>query len=312
MNILAWLITPILGGLIALSTNWLAVKMLFRPHQEKRLFCMRLPFTPGLIPREKTRLAKKLAEAISARLLTPEVLAEGLSDPALWPWPQGTIGEHLAKWGINDPAAQTSHLLQQVCAANREPIKQMADALLPMAIGFVRDFNEHHPDLDEKLSELVEQIANASISSLARLFVKRGTIYTNIKNGVVTYLSAPENQDFIREKIHHMIDNFDQVDLTRFLQAVSDRVCTFSLGEGLGAFFRNEYNAAMLRRVMTVVSGYVAAHMPIQAMIERKINDFDVAEAESVILSVVDRELRMIIWLGGVLGFLIGLLALLV
>jgi len=43
-------------------------------------------------------------------------------------------------------------------------------------------------------------------------------------------------------------------------------------------------------------------------MIENKLASFDVAEAEEIILSVAGRELKIIVMLGGVLGFMIGLI----
>jgi uncharacterized membrane protein YheB (UPF0754 family) len=45
-------------------------------------------------------------------------------------------------------------------------------------------------------------------------------------------------------------------------------------------------------------------------MIENKMNAFAVDEAEKIILSVVNHELRIITALGGVLGFIIGLVSL--
>jgi uncharacterized membrane protein YheB (UPF0754 family) len=52
-----------------------------------------------------------------------------------------------------------------------------------------------------------------------------------------------------------------------------------------------------------------AGRIPIADMVERKMADYDVAEAEAMILSVVGRELKVIVMLGGVFGFLIGLLS---
>ncbi len=48
-----FLIASIIGGIIGYLTNWIAIKMLFRPYEEKRIFGMKVPFTPGLIPKEK-------------------------------------------------------------------------------------------------------------------------------------------------------------------------------------------------------------------------------------------------------------------
>ncbi|MEL7037347.1 MAG: DUF445 family protein [Cyanobacteria bacterium J06592_8] len=65
---------PILGGIIGYFTNDLAIKMLFRPYRPIRVGGRMLPFTPGLIPRNQERLAKRVSDTIMSSLLTPEEL----------------------------------------------------------------------------------------------------------------------------------------------------------------------------------------------------------------------------------------------
>ena len=70
---------PVLGALIGYITNWLAVRMLFRPREAKYLFGRRLPFTPGVIPRGKERLGKAMGSIINTQLLTEESIREHLT-----------------------------------------------------------------------------------------------------------------------------------------------------------------------------------------------------------------------------------------
>ena len=65
---------PILGGIIGYFTNDVAIKMLFRPYQAIYIGRRRVPFTPGLIPRNQERLAKRVSETIMGSLLTPAEL----------------------------------------------------------------------------------------------------------------------------------------------------------------------------------------------------------------------------------------------
>ena len=51
-----YFIAPLLGGLIGYITNDIAIRMLFRPHKAKYLFGIHIPFTPGIIPKEKGRI----------------------------------------------------------------------------------------------------------------------------------------------------------------------------------------------------------------------------------------------------------------
>jgi len=299
MNIFNFLIPPLLGGIIALSTNWLAIKMLFRPHTAKYIFGIRLPLTPGLIPKERTRLAEKLSEAISTRLLTPDVLAEGLADPTLWPLPDITIGQALAAWGIESPGTYTAPVAQR--------LKTITDKLLPKALDSVPKLEESLPELDAKLAELTYAIIDQNLSTFAKIFISKEKIYAGIKNNVLTYLSDPQNHDFIREKIHNGIDSLLSHKATQ--DVITDKLYTINIKDALGAFLAKEKHA--VARVLEMIASYIAKNMPIQDMIINKLNAFEVAEVESVIMDVAGRELRLIIWLGGILGFVIGGLSLL-
>lgn len=73
------LIPIVVGAIIGYFTNWLAIKMLFRPYYEKKFMGITLPFTPGLIPKEKGRIANSIGEAVGEHLLSPETITEALS-----------------------------------------------------------------------------------------------------------------------------------------------------------------------------------------------------------------------------------------
>jgi len=315
MSILDYILPPILGAIIALSTNWLAIKMLFRPHKAKYILGFKLPFTPGLIPKERTRLATKIAEAISTRLLTPEVLAKELADLTLWQIPDITIGEII-----------TPHTTDI-----KNALKNFADKQLPNILEFVSNIPQTHPELEEKLAATVQKVVDDSVSKFASMFVAKGKVYESIKTNILEYIADPEKNEELRQKLHEVIDNLPEQEITQHLLSqnirdlltnqasraacVADPVGGAETGftpveaRGLGGIapIKNEQKHTV-SRVLEFVAGYLAKNMPIQTMIENKLASFDVAEAEEVILSVAGRELKLIIWLGGLLGFIIGCL----
>ncbi|HTL88845.1 MAG TPA: DUF445 family protein, partial [Leptolyngbya sp.] len=65
---------PVIGGVIGYFTNDIAIKMLFRPYRALYIGKQQIPFTPGLIPRNQERLAKRVSDTIMGSLLTPEEL----------------------------------------------------------------------------------------------------------------------------------------------------------------------------------------------------------------------------------------------
>ncbi|MEH2414435.1 DUF445 domain-containing protein [Nostoc sp.] len=65
---------PVLGGIIGYFTNDIAIKMLFRPYRAIYIAEQKVPFTPGLIPRNQERLALNISKTIMGSLLTPKEL----------------------------------------------------------------------------------------------------------------------------------------------------------------------------------------------------------------------------------------------
>ncbi|HHP7229683.1 MAG TPA: DUF445 domain-containing protein [Xenococcaceae cyanobacterium] len=73
-NLWILLIPPLAGSIIGYFTNDIAIKMLFRPYKPIYLGKRKLPFTPGLIPSNQGRLARKVSDTIMGSLLTPSEL----------------------------------------------------------------------------------------------------------------------------------------------------------------------------------------------------------------------------------------------
>lgn len=72
INFSLYLLPPVIGAIIGWFTNKVAIWMLFNPKKEKRVFGLRVPFTPGLIPRDQILIAKSLGTLIEEKLINPE------------------------------------------------------------------------------------------------------------------------------------------------------------------------------------------------------------------------------------------------
>jgi uncharacterized membrane protein YheB (UPF0754 family) len=73
-EVLSWVVPPVIGAVIGYVTNDIAIRMLFRPLREVRLFGLRLPFTPGIFPRERRALSRSIGRMVSSELITEEAL----------------------------------------------------------------------------------------------------------------------------------------------------------------------------------------------------------------------------------------------
>ena len=81
LAVLPWILPPLLGAIIGYVTNRIAIKMLFRPLNPKRFLGVRVPLTPGVIPRNRFDLASTIGRMVSEQLLSPQALREQLDTP---------------------------------------------------------------------------------------------------------------------------------------------------------------------------------------------------------------------------------------
>ncbi|HNF49642.1 MAG TPA: DUF445 family protein, partial [Chitinophagales bacterium] len=73
-----WITVPLIGAFIGWITNWLAIKMLFRPRQPVKI----LWFTfQGIFPKNKPRIANKLGEIVQRDLINFTDIKDRLKDP---------------------------------------------------------------------------------------------------------------------------------------------------------------------------------------------------------------------------------------
>lgn len=83
MGLWTFLFMMIIGAIIGGFTNYLAIKMLFRPYKAIYIGKWRLPFTPGIIPKRREELAKQLGQLVVKYLVTPETIQKKLMNEQL-------------------------------------------------------------------------------------------------------------------------------------------------------------------------------------------------------------------------------------
>lgn len=341
-NTLAWIVTPISGAVIGYFTNWLAIKMLFRPHSEKRFLGVTMPFTPGLIPKERFALSKKVGETLTNNVLTDEVLINSLSSPEFLDKFNYAIDEMLLK--LQHSEQTVDELLATLLGEEKEDIFNKAEQLIrtqiidvlpetfvaeikktvtakvPDLAQFLKGMSEKNSGFDDKMRKLVSKIAAEQFGKFVGIFVNYDKIYDRIKENLFEYLSESGNQQILSEKACGLIDELLQKDinsiykkLPNYTADLRDKILQQKIG---GLFIKLSPDSKIKIRTVIVKAfrfalekggAYAVSSLDLAGIVEEKINAFSVEEAEEIILSVVSRELKMITVLGGVLGFIIGL-----
>lgn len=71
-----WITIPAIGGVIGWSTNWLAVKMIFRPIKPRRFLGIRIQ---GLVGKRQGDLAKAIGRVVGTHLIEHKDIVRGLN-----------------------------------------------------------------------------------------------------------------------------------------------------------------------------------------------------------------------------------------
>ena len=86
-------VSPLAGAVIGYFTNYVAIKMLFRPYNQVKIGPVKVPFTPGLIPKEKDRIAAALGTAVGEKILTGDTIKEYLLSPKMTDYVHDCVNE---------------------------------------------------------------------------------------------------------------------------------------------------------------------------------------------------------------------------
>jgi len=285
MSIINMILIPISGAIIGYFTNWLAIKMLFLPHNEVRIGGFKLPFTPGLIPKERYRLADKVSEAVSEHLLTKDVLTDSISS--------AQRADELAD-KLFDMAAESDKTIGDYINAS-EAAQDIVSGIEAKAQDIISDltqnseaFWEANPGLDNALKTALYKVMDDNLGVIANLFVNRERVYKNIKESLFLYLKSQSSQ----------ADKLFSIKIGAFLRGLTPEKTVAA----------KKAVAAVLEKLIQGGAAYAAEAIDVRELTKNQINSMDLAKAEDIVITVAKRELDAITYLGGVLGFIIGLL----
>lgn len=297
MTELIFITRPLIGAVIGYVTNDIAIRMLFRPRTAKYIFGIKLPFTPGLIPKEKSRIAASIGQTISKNLMNVKVLEKTLLADE-------TIDK--IKNGINDFVNTQKH--------NNETVEQF--------LGHYLTEEDVRSMSDSVSTDLSSQIHTALSSSqfgtkIASIVVSH--VIEKVKNGLLGLFGADQfiamvalpTESLLAKNINEMLSNHSQEMIGGL---IDNQIKDFMTVQMKNLFIGREKQIEKVE--LTILSLYktlVTEQLPrildainISKIVESRINEMDVKETEKLILQVMNKELKAIVWLGALLGFLMG------
>lgn len=292
MQYLHLLAGPVVGAVIGYFTNHIAVKMMFRPLEPVYIFGRRLPLTPGIIPKNKKRIARALGKAVSESLLTETDLAAGFTKP--------------------DVKEKVVNLLYE--KLNEEEFKAATvEELAAECIG-----EEHTKTAKEKINnaladKITNTIANLDIEGMLQT-VGVNAIMSKLQNSMLAMFINEETllgfigpiADSIRSYLNRQgkerIKDLTEMEINKLYGMRVNNLLDLEGNAGhLKGMLGDLYEKVVEKMVPVIVS-----EMNIAEIVEKKIDDMDIGFLEDLLLSIIKNELDYVVRLGALIGFVIG------
>lgn len=299
---IAYIARPLVGAIIGYITNDIAIRMLFRPRTAKYLFGHRIPFTPGLIPKEKARIAASIGDAISQNLMNQEVLEKTLLADEMLDKIRAGISDFVSAQSRNPETVEQflgHYLSADDIRAMSQSISGGLSAQIHTALSGAR--------LGSKIASIVvahvmDKIRSGMLGMFgADQFIALLTAPAeNLLAKNIDEMLSAHSQEIVGSLITEQIDGFMHMPMQKLFVGQEQKV--------------QQAQTAILGLYKTLITDQlprILQTLNISRIIESRINEMDVRQSERLILSVMNRELKAIVWLGALLGFLMGCLNLL-
>lgn len=322
---LSYIIAPLLGGVIGYITNDIAIRMLFRPHTAKYVFGIHIPFTPGIIPKEKGRIAEAVGGVISENLMNKDVLERYLLSEDMIEKVRSAVEEFIATQQRNNETVVQflGHYLSKeeidtiAQNINRSITKQTYEKLADSSVGE----KVAHIAIDHVAQKLTIDGAQELLSGIGGALGGIGGMAAGLFGGniVAKFLSM------LREPAEHFLAK----NINTMLRDNGEEIVSNMIGGEVDAFFNKpvskllegheEQLAQAVNTIESIYRSIITEHLPkilqsidISKIVRERINEMDVNETEKLIFQVMDKELKAIVWLGALLGLVMGSINILV
>lgn len=288
---LEFLAGPVVGAVIGYFTNFLAVKMLFHPRKEIKVLGHTLPFTPGVIPKGKPRLAKAIGEVVGNTLLTSEDITRNLLSDQTKELVSSRIMTLLSQ-EIRSELVTLTRVEEDTYEKQKEKIvslitDQIVLSASELPIGSI---------IAEESGKVIKEKFQGGFMAMMINDDLINSITTPLGEKIQQYIL--ENGDaHIQPILKEKITQLEQMNVLELLETMDVDDTTV----------KNTV-LSIYETMITENVDKILTHFNISQMIEDKINDMPVEDLENMVLSVMKNELDTIVNLGAVIGFLIGMI----
>lgn len=357
----------IVGAAIGGVTNYLAIKMLFRPYEAVYIGSWRLPFTPGLIPRRRDELAKQLGILVVDHLLTPEgiqkkFLTENFQKEITGIVQKGvenflnkdeTVESLLEKIGFTDCKAKTKEKLNGWIEAKYEqligkyrlyPIRSVlspellekiddkipaaTDNILQKGVDFFSGI-EGELQIERMIDNFIRE-RGGMLGNMLQMIAGNVNLTDKIQREILRFLKNDGTKDMItnilRKELDKILDwtveeaeeQFGKTTILKTIKKYAEKIANVDelleqpiskASEPIKDKMVDEWVPQAVALAGSWVSeriGGIMEKLRLADVVTEQVSAFSVERVEQIVLLITRRELKMITYLGAILGGAIG------
>lgn len=295
--ILKMIAAPLIGAVIGYCTNWLAVKMLFRPREAKYIGRFRIPLTPGVIPKGKARLAESAEKITNEQLLTKDAMLKRLLSDEVTDMIGTAVTAILA-----DLKADEERTIRRLAADNIDEF-ELNNAVFKIQEALVSRSSAHIRD-----AELGQLVARTAVDRIYRELGSKNAMIRMIGDTML-----PTAEPMIKDMVDAYIDQNAETMIRRVIQDETNGI----LDSGVADFIRQaeEFGYDFTEMAVSVYKRAVSEHIEevLQAIdagtvVKDTINGMDNRQIENLVLTAMKNELGAVVNFGALIGLVIGML----
>lgn len=291
------LLRPLVGAGIGYITNLIAVKMLFHPIKPIKIWKFTLPFTPGIIPKNQSRLAHSIANSISNKLLTEDTLKQSLLSEEMKNKLIQSLDNYLDELQETNKSKSLEDYLSSLIS-EEDFLKEKSSIKLHLTNNIYNkllNYNIGNIIANELTLACEDSIKDSTIGKLfGKNLIKK-----------VSEKSQSRINTYIEENGHELIYSMVDSEINKYCNSTKSDFLTILNKSNLNikSIVLNLYESFILNNLNTILN-----YIDISSIIENKIANMDTKELENLILKIMKKELNALVNLGAVIGFLLGLI----
>ena len=290
------ILRPLIGAGIGYVTNWIAVKMMFRPLKPVKIGKLTLPFTPGIIPKNKERIAKAIGNTISNNLLTENTLTESLLSEEK----QKLIGESIERKIYEISNEEEITIKEKIQDYIDEDLYSKTTKFIKNKLTNIIIDTLKEEDIGNLVAKQIEAAAKEKMQgSILGIFGANNLI------SKITDETAKKINEYIDENGKELISVIIMEKISEFEEEYTSDIANKIKNSEIDfiSIIMNIYNKIIEENISKVLNA-----IDISKVVEDKINSMNMLELEKMILEIMNKELKALVNLGAIIGFVLGLL----